>query len=280
MCALYHATPSPTSTWRALAASVTGTSHLHSGKGCEDAHAYYIHEASPLLLLAAADGAGTAIYAATGAQTAVQAVLDAANLLLAGQREPDQPDQWSSILSLILRATHSRLEQLVEEHRGYSQCEQGQQTAPQAATPPPLREFATTLLLAIVTPHWLATLQVGDGAIVIYQQDEKIVSLTPRSQHEYVNETFFVTDEDYLSEANYSSLFCSTLRGIALLTDGLQTIAMHNTDNSPHAPFFKQMFDFAHNPDMTEAKLRRFLESERVCARTDDDKTLVLAVQQ
>jgi hypothetical protein len=55
---------------------------------------------------------------------------------------------------------------------------------------------------------------------------------------------------------------------------------MNYPDNTPYQPFFAQMFSFARRPDATEMELQAFLTSERVCARTDDDKTLVLVVCQ
>jgi hypothetical protein len=51
----------------------------------------------------------------------------------------------------------------------------------------------------------------------------------------------------------------------------------------PHLPFFRPFFEFVeHVPDETERKqqLLNFLESPRVCSRTDDDKTLVIAVRK
>jgi hypothetical protein len=48
----------------------------------------------------------------------------------------------------------------------------------------------------------------------------------------------------------------------------------------PHAPFFRPLFAFAmESTDSAAAEpLAAFLASERVTRRTDDDKTLVLAV--
>lgn len=56
---------------------------------------------------------------------------------------------------------------------------------------------------------------------------------------------------------------------------------MDVTTNKPHVPFFQPLVAFAARAEnQTDAReqLTAFLASERVCARTDDDKTLVLAV--
>jgi Protein phosphatase 2C len=254
--------------WHVLGASVTGSSHLQTGHGCDDACAYRILD--DMLYLAIADGAGTAIHSAIGATTAVQTALDTAALLLQGQIEPSQPDQWKSALSLILQAAHQAIVQQIPND-------------PLPTSPSPTRQlnaFATTLLFVSVTKHWIAVAQIGDGAVVIQQKDGTIKSLTHPYQDEYINETNFLTDANYLSQVDYSVLARNDIQSIAMLTDGLQLLAMNYPENTPHQPFFTRTFSFANRPDATEAELRAFLASDRVCERTDDDKTLLLAVYQ
>jgi hypothetical protein len=69
------------------------------------------------------------------------------------------------------------------------------------------------------------------------------------------------------------------ISGLAMLSDGIELLALCYKDNTAHEPFFTPMFEFAEKPGSTKAELEEFLESERVCDRTDDDKTLVLAVR-
>ena len=59
-----------------------------------------------------------------------------------------------------------------------------------------------------------------------------------------------------------------------------QPHALPPAQRRPHAGFFAPLFSplqTAERPDALVAPLRAFLESPRVCERTDDDKTLVLA---
>ena len=69
------------------------------------------------------------------------------------------------------------------------------------------------------------------------------------------------------------------MQGVSLLTDGLQMLALDYANNIPHVPFFSPLFKLTTEENFTIEALSRFLESERVCERTDDDKTLVLAVR-
>jgi len=269
---------SSNSSWRVIGASVRGTGHIRSGRGCDDAHAIRLQDGG-LLFLAVADGAGSAAYSATGASTAVRVALDTAELLLNGQQQPAQEDQWLSVLRMILQSAHEAVHQLVlDEIVPTQDIPQERLQQYQLDGKRTLRDFATTLLVAIVTPDWIATVQVGDGAIVLQQVDGSFTSLTPHSRNEYVNETDFITRADYLSAADFTVLSRGGMRGIGLLTDGLQIVAMKMPQNTPSEPFFTPLFRTIAQSTVTEDALRRFLESERICTRTDDDKTLILAV--
>lgn len=264
--------------WHIIGASVTGTSHLTISHGCDDAHGYRLLE-HDILLLAVADGAGTAVRSATGAATAVRVALETAAQLLTQQSEPQAHNQWQNILTFILHTTHNALALLVDES-GSTPSTDDVKDDPSDSTSSVLRDYATTLLTAIVTKHWVAIVQVGDGAAVIQRPDGSFTSLTPRHSKEYINETDFITDTHYLDEAEYTILPRAGTQGIALLTDGLQMVAMKFPENTPYQPFFVPMFKFAASPEATEEALQHFLASERISERTDDDKTLVLAVYQ
>jgi len=264
------------SDWRVIGASVTGTSHLRAGRGCDDAHAYRTLEPDHLLI-AVADGAGSALRSARGAATAAQVAIDAAGHMLSQQVEPSASDQWLSVLTYILTTAREALVLLTRESVPVASDLPGS-ASKSAAEMSSLRDFATTLLIAIVTAHWIAVAQIGDGAVVIQLPDGSTTSLTPSYRGEYINETCFLTDAEYLARADYTILPRAGTQGIALLTDGLQLVAMNFPENTPHQPFFTPLFKFAANPEAQPEELQRFLESERICARTDDDKTLVLAV--
>lgn len=60
-----------------------------------------------------------------------------------------------------------------------------------------------------------------------------------------------------------------------MFSDGLQMY-----QGVAHAPFFAPLFKFiavAKDLDVTHQELTEFLQSPRVCDRTDDDLTLLLA---
>ena len=119
---------------------------------------------------------------------------------------------------------------------------------------------------------------VGDCAAVVQLTDGTLLSLCPPQRGEYANTTNFIVQPNY---AAFITIRQSTekVTAAALFSDGLAPLAMNLTKNEPFAPFFQPLLAFLTSAeDATAAgeQLADFLGSERVNARTDDDKTLVL----
>ena len=101
------------------------------------------------------------------------------------------------------------------------------------------------------------------------------------SQGQYASTTFFVTDDELQLRI---SRFNTPLRTLALLTDGLERLALDFATTAAHVPFFSAIAapvqaSVAQGRDsrLSEA-LRSYLGSDRINERTDDDKTLLVAV--
>lgn len=244
--------------WRVVAACEAGASHLRTGIPCQDALA--VARAGQCLLLFAADGAGSAARAGEGSRLAVDAALAAARAEVASGA-PRDPDGWRALLERIVRAARGRLE---------------------AEAPEGLRDLSTTLLGVVWGPAHVAALQVGDGWIVIESAGSMQAPISP-VKGEHFNETVFVTSAGYAEHAHYEIVDAGPVSGVALLTDGLEMVSMDMADGTPHEPFFRPLFELARDPEedlaTTEQDLGGFLRSERICERTDDDKTLIVAVR-
>jgi hypothetical protein len=137
------------------------------------------------------------------------------------------------------------------------------------------------LTCALVAGDWLVIGQIGDGAAIAEDADGALF-LTARPQRgEYANEAYFLTLPD--------SACCTVVhavrqpvRALALTTDGLLRLALKLPAYEPHLRFFQPLLAFAReatDATLAQAELADFLTSERVCTRTDDDKTLLLAVR-
>ena len=141
-----------------------------------------------------------------------------------------------------------------------------------------LRDYATTLTVAAAAGGMLVTGQVGDGAVVALDSSGYLFSATQLQKGEYANETHFLTQRDVLRTLAVQ-VFYQPVNALAVLSDGLLRLALRMPSGEPHPPFFQPLFGFAASAPQEEQanqQLSAFLNSQRVCARTDDDKTLVL----
>jgi hypothetical protein len=96
---------------------------------------------------------------------------------------------------------------------------------------------------------------------------------------EYANEAYFLTMDDALEYVDVQA-YRQQVNALAASTDGLLRLALRLPGGEPHGPFFSPLFEFAAEAGSVaeaQAQLVHFLDSSQVCARTDDDKTLVLA---
>ena len=267
--------------WRVVAAKAVGTSHRRAGTECED-HFAFLRLDNGILLVALADGAGSASHGSVGAKVAVEAAIKAAERLLLEGQQPNTADAWSqvmaSVLDLVRQAVVASASQFQETASGSIFEGSAAQSLGQISS---LRDFATTLLVAILSQTWATMMQVGDGMVVTATENGEYCCPINSDENDnpYVNVTHFITDQDYKKWARSTTLGGSNLKGVALLTDGLQVLASSLANRHPHPPFFKPLFAFASDPNATDEDLEGFLNSERVNARTDDDKTLVIAVQ-
>src|SRR5262249_49570506 len=139
---------------------------------------------------------------------------------------------------------------------------------------------STTLILVVALRDQAAAVQVGDGAAVVRLPDDQLLALTRPPVGEYINETSFLTSGGLLERAQFNAVRAH-VRGLALLSDRLQMLALKMRRGAPHFPFVQPLFRFVteiHDSAVAEEQLRSFLQSSRITQRADDDLTLMLAV--
>ncbi|ARV57714.1 serine/threonine protein phosphatase [Nostocales cyanobacterium HT-58-2] len=246
--------------WRVVAASVCGTSHLKNKQLCQDAHHWQILPDN-ILIVAAADGAGSASMGKMGAMVAVETAIESISIKEISRRTLVDDNVVRSLLTEAIIAA----KKAVEEEAGA--CEKQ-----------PL-DLASTLIIAVATPEVVAVAQIGDGVAVARDVQGNLIALTTPDSGEYINETVFLTSPTAL-EAAQLRVWRQAIVNIGVLTDGLQMLALNMSMGAPHKPFFFPLFDFAANADdktVAKEQLVRFLRSERITQRTDDDLTLIIA---
>jgi len=256
----FMSTQKQTIHWRVVSASVCGTSHLKNQQLCQDAHDWQILP-NNVLAIAAADGAGSASLGKMGAMIATETAI--ANLSL--QQITSNTLASDILLSNLLANATVAAKKSVEEQA--AACDHQPQ------------DLATTLILLLATPTVVAVSQIGDGLAVARNNLGDLLALTTPKSGEYFNETTFLTSPGALDTAQVK-LWRENIVNIGVLTDGLQMLALNMVVGEPHKPFFFPLFEFAaqtENKSLAKEQLVKFLCSERITQRTDDDLTLIIA---
>lgn len=241
--------------WRVVGASVAGSSHQRFNQPCQDAAGWALGP-DRSLIIAVADGAGSAKLGGEGAQLAVSTAVNH----LAGRRSLGTGASSKNAMTEALERARSALLSDAED-RGVE-----------------ARELATTLILLQATPDSVTALQVGDGSAVIQGHRDGVIGLTKPEVGEYINETHFITAEDAMDRVQ-TVFHEGTPSGGAVFSDGLQMLALKMPEGTPHAPFFDPLLRFvgsATDAGAADQELRSFLGSPRVNSQTTDDLTLVL----
>jgi hypothetical protein len=146
----------------------------------------------------------------------------------------------------------------------------------------PLREYACTLLVAVVTPEAWYTLHIGDGAIVGIYADDSALTLSQPDNGEFINVTVPLTSSEYTQHLRYAHK-AEGLSGIALLSDGVQPMCINYRTGAAFAGFFQPIVRWLNTlPDLSQAdrKLSTMLDSDKFRQKSDDDMTLVLACRE
>lgn len=247
--------------WRFAAAKATGTSHLRAGLPCQDRFACAVLS-DGTLVAAVADGAGSAAAGELGAEIAVGTLVSHLRHAL----EAGRPD-----LELVLREAAAQAREAIAA-----------EALRREETP---RTLASTLLAVVVTPDGGGALQIGDGLIVVSDGGAGWSWVFWPQRGEYANTTYFLTDDDALGRIQIET-FPGSVTDVALMSDGLEPLALHYASRTVHDPFFHGMFQpLLHAEGTAEigpvsTALEQFLASERIGSRTDDDVSLVLATRR
>lgn len=248
--------------WRHIGQSLQGSSHLADATPCQDNHGVRVfgNAAGRTLVACVADGAGSSKHSQIGSSIVCNAMIENAERHFSANGGFDR----------------LRVGNVIEW------CEDARTRIQEAATSKDCRtrEFATTLCVAIIGPALSYFFQIGDGAIILGNQSLYGVVFWPQSG-EYANTTNFLTSDEYQSQLEF--LATPTKCGhVALMTDGIERIALRFDSQTPHTPFFDPLFralQSAADVASLNEGLRGFLGSDSVQLRSDDDKTLILATR-
>jgi len=258
----------PNVNWRVAHASVMGTSHEKTGLPCQDVASCRIVtdlDGRDVLLAVACDGAGSASRSLDGAALAVDRFL----------RDFGDASGRSGLDGITKEFVEDWLSRVRSEIRDEAEL---QDLSP--------REFACTILGAVVGDDQAAFFQIGDGAIVVSNRAERDdYGWVFWPQHgEFANQTNFITQDNALEVLEFE-LEARCVDEIAMFTDGIERLVLDLQEKTAPAPFFRTLFGWLvkTEPAAVDEEIpisevvSRYLGSKQINDRTDDDKTLILA---
>ncbi|MCQ4188385.1 PP2C family serine/threonine-protein phosphatase [Methylocystis suflitae] len=249
--------------WTWAGAKVAGTSHIKSGLGCDDNGicSEVATPRGPVLVAVVSDGAGSARYSAIGsALVCVTLTKLARGFVAEGYSVSDISHDVGDVWLTQVRERISISSSLRDRSP---------------------REYAATLVAAIIGPADATFLHVGDGGAVIKCENEDSWEIPSwPTQGEFASTTFFVTDDKRPPlQHRYVD---RPVRSLGIFTDGLERLILDFTKKVPFDPFFDKVIaplraEATGRSRRLSRELERFLDSASINDRTDDDKTLILA---
>jgi len=256
------------SKWRAVAASAIGTSHSKSQAPCQDYSKIEIlsdSDGRSVLVIVVSDGAGSAKKADVGSRLICENFegFVAAHF----SKGYKVADINSEVAKDWITQTRNALDAWARQENEN------------------IKDYAGTLLAAVLGDSESVFIHLGDGAIVVADETIEWTWVTWPQRGEFANTTYFLTDESS-SEKVEISIINRRIDEVAIFTDGIEPLVLHYSSKTVHSPFFDQMFPIVrqsevdgYNGDLSKS-LVAYLGSPHVCERTDDDKTLVLATRR
>ncbi len=245
--------------WTWAAASCKGTSHAQDSSRRQDAIACCTASHCAHFIAVLCDGAGSASMGGEGASLVARVIsVQARKHFAANTTGPDD----ETLLTWI-----------DEAREAIYYAANKRQLAP--------RDFASTLICVLSNGRDTTVAHIGDGCAVAKEAESgEWHALTWPAHGEYASTTYFVTDDQPRIAIQRRSTAISAL---VAFTDGLERLALDFAAIKPHVPFFEGVLGPVLQSSVMgrDAKLShqlaRYLDSPAVNARTDDDKTLLVA---
>ena len=247
---------------------IIGTDHIKTNIPCQDSagSSEVIGLGQRYFIGVVSDGAGSASNSSIGSRIVTETILaEVSTFVQAADRTFTTADEWRDNIRGWIKIINQSIE-IQSEHLGTS-----------------VREFAATMVLAIIGETFSVFAQIGDGCIVWEDAGILSVAFWPH-QSEFLNETSFITSNN--SDNEFKDLRVlrieQRLNRIAVMSDGIEILALNFASQSAYPGFFNFIFkklEETNNLQELNQWLDALLSSERVTCRTGDDKTVLFATR-
>ena len=249
--------------WKHTTKSVRGSAHHVNGLPCQDASGSIL--CGEVLICVLSDGAGSAKFSDIGSTIIVKETLgffrdyfrDVESFEIAMRDLDLKQGEW-----LVDKIRESIVREAIDLNE-------------------PDEEFAGTLLAAVVSRNRAVFYQVGDGVWCACKSGV-LGAVTWPEQGEFAGQTVFVTSSSASKSLQFMAIE-GTVDYVIGITDGLERISLDLQGKVPHLGFWNPLMTaFRKTDSVTDftRQVEEFLDSPRVCERTDDDKSLTLIIHE
>lgn len=249
--------------WKYFYSSAKGTSHIASNTAKQDNCKSLLLTVNNenYLVSAVADGAGSAKYSDLSSNYICK-------LFLKKTKQWLEKEKLQNLTREVIAEWFTRFQKVLNRAVSIYKLET-------------VRDFATTLLFAILNDNFNIFVQIGDGIIVIGDENNLDCVFLPQNG-EFINTTHFAT-ETTTQKLFMFKTFENPIKRLAMHTDGIEHIAFDFKSQKPFLPFFKPFYlalekleNYGYD-EILSKQLEMFLNSDKVNKKTDDDKTLFIA---
>lgn len=258
------------SSWQVYGASSIGKSHIDSNLPNQDS--IYLQKTQDGMVAVVCDGAGSAKFSQAGAAFFSQSI----GKMLLGHRGigVDLAQVKQHIIAQISQIRVDLQSQLSPESN--------------------LRDYHTTVTgLLIHSNHQAVLVQIGDSPLITSQfvvRHPHIDYFTnlqvygDDSKNEYVNETHFITQDNWQSFLRVEAIDLSQVDCLALMSDGCADLVFEGTSVTPkiYRPFFGNLlFNLTQSQSSQQgsAIIEQALGNPATYRLTGDDKSLVVLLK-
>lgn len=267
--------------WIVTGASSIGKSHIDRQKPNQDAFTIRQDEILGITACVVCDGAGSAKYSEQGSkhfsEHIIQLLMALGNQLYNKHLENIQPSLTKNLIIHIEKAKQKLASKIAEYDS--------------------LRDYHTTIVgvLLLHQQQKALVLQIGDSNIItsrfalVNNQVDYFVDVdiptTDSASSEYVNETHFVTQDDWVNHLQLRWLDLSMVDLIALMTDGCGDLVVEGgkVPKRIYRPFFANLIYnvlSAESIPQTESIIHEAIANPATYRLTGDDKTLILLIKK
>ena len=249
--------------------TLRGAQHQRDGTPNQDSalvRAVRSTDAGNVAVIAVSDGAGSARHSHHGSRAACAAAVDSLNRQLT--RNPAAAFRHHLLRSALQRAVRGARQSVLQTAK--------RMAAMHGSADP--REYACTMVLAVMSEGLAGMAHVGDGCVVAGDGAEwRLLSVPDNGA--FANETTFLTSPRSLPRTRVVG--ASDIDCLAVITDGLQDVALAR-GQTPHRRFWTPLHNAFNRSKASppEVVLDSLLQKVSDAGRAGDDCTIAVCLRR